>query len=198
MRSYLYRLILVVIAAAVGLVLSGSSLADDAELSAENGYLLIRLKLSQRERVDALVMQELDTGNVVRMHSDSFEPAGLNAWMALVAVPKGRYFLTEYLPKYGMTGAELQSLPQRHILATSGTPDQSFEIVPGAVSYVGDWTIRVDALQRSQRRPVVEFDKATLERYVEKFPALSGRYMIYLSPLGEKAVSIADLAKNAE
>ena len=196
--SKMRQLVLVITIGIGCLIFSGSNLADEAILPPDHGYVLILLKLSSRERVDEFAVSDVDTNEVVRIYTRSFEPAGLNAWMALVAVPNGRYFLGEYQPKYGMTNAEVQTLPTRHRREAADSGSDIFEIVSGAVNYIGDWTLRVDLSRRAMLTTTVEFDKSTLERYVTQFPKIANKYNIYLSPLGEKAISLDDLAKAAE
>jgi hypothetical protein len=176
----------------------GAILADEALLPSDHGYMLIRLNLSPRERVDQFAISNVDTSEVFRIHTRSFEPAGLNAWIAMVALPKGRYFLSEYQPRYGITTSEMQSLPTKHRRSAPDTASDTFEIVPGAVNYVGDWTLRIDASRRARLSTTVEFDKSTLERYVTQYPEHSSKYSIYLSVMGEKAISLDELVKPAE
>jgi hypothetical protein len=193
----LRRLVLVVTFGIGSLFLSGVDFADEGLLPSGHGFMLIRIKLSSRERVDQIAMSNLDTNEIVRINTGSFRQAGLNAWIALASMPKGRYFLSEYQPKYGTTASEVQNLPLMYRRGTPGSRNDTFEIVPGVVNYVGDWALRLET-SRALLKSAVEFDKSTLERYVTEYPEHSGQYNIYLSPLGEKAISLNELAKAAE
>jgi len=193
------RRVILVLTLGIGcLFFSGPIFADEAQLPADHGYMLIRLKLTTGERVDLLEMTNVDTDHVVTIRRKSFEQAGLNAWMALVAVPNGRYFWSEYQPMFGMTAAEVQRLPARHRRSAPGSASETLEIVPGAVNYVGDWTMRIDSSRRMQLNPTIEFDKSTLERYLTQYPEYSNRYQIYLSGMGKVAISLDELVKITE
>lgn len=198
MLSLLRRVILFSISGIGCLVFSSPIPADEAVLSPGQGYMLIRLHLTIRERVDVLAMSDVDQNHTVTIHSNSFEPAGLNAWMALVPMPAGRYFWSEYQPAYGMTASEVQRLPARYRRSRRGSASDTFEIVAGAVNYVGDWTMRIDSSRRPQLNPIVEFNKSTLERYVTEYPGHANQYRIYLSAIGKEALSLDELAKTTE
>jgi hypothetical protein len=157
--------------------------------------MLIRLILTPRERVNVLAMSNVDTNQVIKIRRKSFESAGINVWIALVPMPNGRYFMSEYEPMFGTLGEEAQSLDRRHVRSAPGTASDTFEIVPGVVNYVGDWEMRVESSRRMQLNPIVEFEKSTLERYLTQYPEYSNQYQIYLSPMGQKAISLDELAK---
>jgi len=198
MLPILRRLLPVMIFGIGCLFFPGAILADEALLPSDHGYMLIRLKLSSRERVDQFAMSNVDTNEAIRIHTKSFQPAGLNAWIAIVAMPKGRYFLSAYQPRYGIANSEAQILPTMYSRSAPESASDTFEIVPGAVNYVGDWSLRFDASRRVRLSTIVELDKSTLERYVTQYPEHSSKYTIYLSVLGEKAISLDELVKAAE
>jgi hypothetical protein len=198
MLPLMQRILLVLILGIGCLFFSGPNLADEAVLPSDYGYMLIRLNLTARERVDLLEMSNVDTNYVIRIRNNSFESAGLNAWMALVSMPKGRYFLSEYQAKIGMTITEMQGLAQRHRRRAPESADGTFEIVSGAVNYVGDWTMRTDSSRRIQLNEVVEFKKSTLERYVTQYPEYSNKFEIYLSVMGKEAISLDELVKKTD
>ena len=190
------RQVILVLVFGIGyLFFSGSNLADEALLPLDNGYMLIRIKLTPRERVGTIVMSNVDTNDVIRIRGKSFEPAGVNAWIALVAMPNGRYFLSEYQPIFGIVGGEVQRLNRRYRWSAPDSASDTFEIVRGMVNYAGDWELRVESSSRMELNPIIEFDKSTLERYVTQYPEYSNRYKIYLSPMGEKAISLDELVK---
>lgn len=177
------------------LLFSGANLADETPLPPEQGYMLIRVSLNHRERVGTLAMTNVDTNQVVRCRTDSFEPAGSNGWMTLVAMPTGRYFWSEYETSSG-TGVEaVRNLNPMYKRTSPGSASDTFEIVPGAVNYVGDWTMRVLPSQRAGLDPIIEYDKSTLERYLEQYPEHANKYEIYLSVMGKEAISLQELAK---
>lgn len=196
--SRLRRQLLITLCSFGCLVIPGTNLAAADVLPPDYGYMLIRVKLSLRERVDQLAMTNVETNEVISIHADQFEQAGLNAWMALMTMPAGRYFLGMYQPSYGTTAAEVQRFPTLHKMDVPDSDSDIFEIVPGVVNYAGDWTLRVDMSRRAKLTTVIEFDKSTLERYVENYPEYANQYSIYLSVMGGKAISLEELANRAE
>jgi len=198
MLPVLQRVILVLILGSGCLFPSRPNFADEALLPSDHGYMLIRLKLTSRERVDIFAVSNMDTKNVIKIRRKSFEPAGVNAWIALVAMPNGRYFLSEYQPMFGTVGEDAQTLNRRYRWNAPDSAGGTFEIVSGVVNYAGDWELRVESSHRIELNPVIEFDKSTLERYVTQFPTYSSKYKIYLSPMGEKAISLDELVKTTE
>ena len=99
---------------------------------------------------------------------------------------------------FGIVGEEAQKLNRRHRRSAPGSASDTFEIVPGVVNYVGDWTMRVETSRRGELNPIVEFNKSTLERYVTQYPEYSNKYEIYLSVMGQEAISLDELAKTTE
>ena len=196
--AQMWRNFLVLFIGSGCLLISVANFADEAPLPSEQGYMLIRISLNQGERVGTLAMSNVDTNQVVRCRTDSFESAGSNGWMALVAMPTGRYFWSEYETSYG-TGVEaVRNLNQMYKRKSPGSASDTFEIVPGVVNYVGDWTMRVVPSQRARLDPIIEYDKSTLERYLAKYPEYANQYQIYLSVMGKAAISLQELAKITE
>ena len=167
----------------------------EAQSQADYGYMLIRVHLSARERVDVLAMTNVDTREDVRLHEDSFETAGVNAYIALVPIKAGRYFLSEYQPRYGISTTENRQMAARQTRSDPGSDSNTFEILAGVVNYVGDWTLLMDASRRMSFDPTVEFDKSTLETYLTQYPEESSQFEIYLSPMGGNAISLNELAQ---
>lgn len=177
------------------LLFSGANLADETPLPPEQGYMLIRVSLNQGERVGTLAMTSVETNQVVRCRTNSFKPTGSNGWMALVAMPTGRYFWNEYETSYGTGVGAVRNLNQMHKRKSPGSASDTFEIVPGVVNYVGDWTMHILPPQWAQLDPIIEYDKSTLERYLEQYPEHANKYEIYLSVMGKEAISLQELAK---
>lgn len=178
------------------LLFPGPVLADVAALPPDQGFVLIRLKLSANERVDLLQMSSRDTEQVVGIRGKSFRAAGVHSWLALVAMPRGRYFISEYVPKLGIAASERQLLGTRFRWNTPDSDRETFEIAPGVVNYVGDWTMRIDTSRRAPMNLDIQFDKSTLELYVTQYPEHASKFEIYLSAIGKKAMSLSELAQN--
>ena len=191
----LRRSTLITFSCLIALVVMGLGIAEKALSQSNYGYMLIRVNLSSRERVDVLAIMNVETKEDVRVESATFHPAGVNSWMALVPLPEGRYFLSEFVPRYGIGTAENRTLPTIQKRTDPGSESNTFEIVSGVVNYVGDWTMRINASQNNRFESTVEFDKMTLERYLTEYPEQSSQFEIYLSPMGGNAVSINELAE---
>jgi len=172
--------------------------ADEAALAAGQGYLLLRVNVSQGQRVSRFFFTNVDTDDEVRIFTKSFRAAGAGAWMALVAAPEGRYYWSEYESMYGITVAASRDLDQAYRRSAPGSADDTFEVIAGAVNYIGDWTMRVDSSGRRGLDPVIRYEKITLERYVTEYPEFVNEHQIYLSMLGKEAISLAQLAKIIE
>jgi hypothetical protein len=71
-------------------------------------------------------------------------------------------------------------------------------VISAVVNYVGDWKMRVVSTARRRLEPAIQYDTSTLERYVEQYPELAGRYEIYMSMMGKAAISLNELAKILE
>ena len=168
---------------------------DEIALSPGYGYLLIRVICPDGERIARLVMTNLETGAEITTRSDMYKSAGQRAWMALVAMPEGRYFWSEYEPSYRV------GLEQPQFNARLSRPDvpvstsNTFEIVPGVINYAGDWVMRI----RSYRRdPIIGHNIETVERLVDGYPEHVQKYEVYLSMMGKNAISLTEFLKLVE
>ena len=186
--AHLYLVFLAVLAPA----LAG---ADDTPLPPGHGYVLIRFEVNQRQKIGRFAVRNVDTREEARFPRDDFRSAGASAWMALVAVPEGRFFWSEWEETYGNTAVELRNLSEMYMRRTPTSADDSFEVVAGVVNYIGDWTMRVVSSEPRRLDPVIRYEKATLERYVEQYPEHVNKYPIYLSMMGKAAISLDELAK---
>jgi hypothetical protein len=177
------------------LFVSSSNLADESPdeiaLQPGHGYLLIRVICPAGERIARLEMTNLETGAVITTRSDMYQSAGQKAWMAIVAIPEGRYFWSEYEPTYHV-GLEQPRL--NRILKRGGPSSASgtFEIVPGVINYAGDWVMQ---LTHYKRDPTISHKMETVERLVDRYPEYTKRYEIYLSMMDKKAISLKEFLK---
>ena len=144
-------------------------------------------------------MTNPDTGYVIKTNSRMYKSAGLNAWMCLVAVSEGRYFVSEYTPRVGdHFGGVWWNLEPIRLEAPSSTSN-TFEIAPGVINYVGDWTMQSQwRRQKLEMEPDVNFDMKTLERLIDRYPEYANRYDIYLAMMGKKAISLEEFRKIVE
>ena len=168
---------------------------DEIALQSGYGYLLIRVSEKQGGRVARLEMKNLDTGDVIKTTSRMYKSAGVNAWMCLVAMPAGRYFWSEY-GSYS-SHHRVSDFVQPHLFRREAprSATEIFEIVPGVINYVGDWVMRIARMQVMGHRMLeadAALDEKTLERLIDRYPEHANRYDIYVSLMGEKAISLKE------
>ena len=172
--------------------------ADEAALSSGQGYLLLLVNVSQRQRVSRFSFANADTEDEITIRAREFRPAGAGAWMVLVAAPAGRYYWSEYEAASGTAVEDSRNLEQTYRRGAPGSADDTFEIVAGAVNYIGDWTMRVTSSERRRIDPAIQYEKSTMERYITEYPELKNEHPIYLSMMGKEAISLVELAKIIE
>jgi len=178
------------------LFFSAPILAAQPQLPPDHGYMLIRVILDSGERVNVLGMSGVDTDQVVRIRSNSFVRAGIKGWIALVAMPKGKYFWSEYESTYEHGSGDAKALNPRFRRTVPDSARDIFQIVPGVVNYIGDWTMYSPSSSHRRRLSrTIEFDKSTLERYLAQYPEHTNRYGIYLSLMGKDAISLVELVQ---
>jgi len=155
------------------------------------GYLLIRVICPAGERIARLDMTNLATGAVITTRFDMYKLAGQKAWMAMVAIPEGRYFWSEYEPTY-FAGLEQPKLNRGLTRTDVPSSTETFEIVPGVINYAGDWVMQ---LTHYKRNPTIRHKMETVERLVDRYPEYIKRYEIYLSMMGKNAISLKEFLK---
>ena len=180
------------------LILSSPSSADDAALPDGHGYLVILVETNPRERVRQLFMAKVDSDEATAMNMDDFRAAGSNRWMAVVQVPKGRYYWSVYEPFYGVGVSESRSLNQIHRRSAPNSADDTFEIRDGVINYVGDWRMRIISSRRNRLEPEITYEVPTLERFAIDNPELANSLPIHLSMMGKESISLEELAKILE
>ncbi len=191
----LRQVILLLGIGSVGLFFPDPIFANDARPSSDYGYMLVRITVGSHERIGILAMTNADSNDVIRIRTNSFEPAGPNAWMALVAMPYGQYFWSEYQTTYGIGAEVTQSIPSVFRRSAPDPASDTFEIASGVVNYVGDWRMRTSTVPQLQLNRAVEYENSTLERYLAQYPEYSNKYEIYLSVMGKKAISLDEMVK---
>ena len=124
----------------------------------------------------------------------TFVPASM---MALMAMPHGYYFWSEFQSKHGAGGLPTSTSVQTFTQRAPDSANKIIEIVPGAVNYVGDWELRISSLASPRAMKLnrrIEFGKSTLEQYLAEYPEYANKYEIYVSKMGEKAISLNEPA----
>lgn len=164
----------------------------------DHGYLLIRILASSSEKIARFEFTSYGTGYVVKIRPETCESAGSNARICLVILPSGRYFWSKYESEYriGLEHSTLQDPAIRREAPSSAS--DTFEIIAGAINYIGDWEMRIRTEDfTAHRRWSVEIsqNKKTLERLFEHFPEYANQYEIYLSMMGKKVVSLQEFLR---
>ncbi len=190
---------LVILTLLVGLMVSSPALPDEvtgeADLPPDHGYMLIHVDVNQRERINVFSFTDVDTKHKVKTRMKSFRSVGVNAWMALVAVPSGRYFWSEYEAIANSSVEGFRNLDSLFGRSAPSSADDSFEIVSGVVNYVGNWRMRVVSSNRRRIDPIISYETSTLQRYVEEYPELANKHQVYVSMMGKAAISLDELVK---
>jgi hypothetical protein len=197
LTAVLHRLFLMVLLSGGILFNFATPAAEAPPLPPGHGYLLIRFKLNPTENIDTFALANVASGEVTRVGRSSFLAAGSNAWMALIAMPPGRYYWSEFATIFGSGVESTRNLNQGVRRAAPGSAADTFEIVASVVNYVGDWQMRQLPSQRARLDAIIEFDNATLKRYLADYAEISNKHEIYLSMMGKAAISLDELAKIA-
>ena len=172
-----------------------NEVTGEAALPPDHGYMLIHVGVSQRERINIFAFTDVDTKHEVKTRMKSFRSVGVNAWMALVAVPSGRYFWSKYEAVANSSVEGFRNLDSLFRRSAPSSADDSFEIVSGVVNYVGNWRMRVVSSDRRRIDPIISYETSTLQRYVEEYPELANKHQVYVSMMGKAAISLDELAK---
>ena len=175
---------------------SANSSADDISLSVDHGYVLIRITMNTRFKIaerDRIAFKNYDTGESFSIRIKTPYPAGVNTYLSLISVAKGAYFCDLFVPNYSMA----RRCP-RQFRRIAISDDDIFEVKSGVVNYIGDWDVsKILSWTRSAESPEkdVTYDMATIEKSKAHFPEHLGKYEIYISYKGRKAISLNDLAE---
>lgn len=183
----------------VSLMVSSPALADEvtgeADLPPDHGYMLIHVDVNQRERINVFSFTDVDTKHEVKTRMKSFRSVGVNAWMAIVAVPSGRYFWSEYEAIANSSVEGFRNLDSLFRRSAPSSADDSFEIVSGVVNYVGNWRMHVVSSDRRRIHPIISYETSTIQRFVEEYPELANKHQVYVSMMGKAAISLDELVK---
>ena len=173
-----------------------NSSADDISLPADHGYVLIRITMNTRFEIDErdrIVFKNYDTGDSFSIRIKTPYLAGVNTYLSLISVAKGHYFCDQYVPNYSMPRPCLRELRR-----TALSADDVFEVKSGVVNYVGDWDV-TQHLRWARNAETLEmdvtYDMATIEKSKAHFPEHLGKYEVFISYKGLKAISLNDLAE---
>ena len=129
--------------------------------------------------------------------------------MCLVIAPAGRYFWSHYEAQYfvRMEPSKIQDPAINRDKPSS--PDDTFEIAPDVLNYIGDWEVdyssgSVDprALRHAgtimaQRKWDIDIavEPSSISMIFDVFPDFTDRYEISLSMMGKEAISLAEFIR---
>ena len=191
----------------------GDELAVELSLTSGYGYLFVRL-VGASDRMDVRFnFTNQDNGYVVKVNSAECESSGANARTCMVVASPGRYFWSKYESevRVRLEKSRIQDPPINR--DKPGSAADTFEIMAGAINYIGDWEMKIrsgNVDQRSisstpenvtmVRRWSIDTQQntATLQGLFVDYPDYANRYGIYLSMMGKKAVSLQEFLKIIE
>lgn len=205
------------ILSACGLLISSHGFGEEATVekssSSGHGYLFVRLVGASDEVIVSFDFTNQDNGLVVKVNSTECKPAGPNSRICMVVASPGRYFWSKYDSEY-LVRLEKSRIQDPPIIRDEpGSAGDTFEIIAGAINYVGDWEMSIrsgNVEQRSLtgaaadvtmvRRWSVDMrqNPETLQKLFEVFPDYANRFGIYLSMMGKKAISLQEFLKIVE
>ncbi len=175
---------------------SANSPADEISLPADHGYVLIRITMNTRFEIDdrdRIVFKNYDTGDSFSIRIKTLYSAGVNTYLSLISVAEGHYACDQYVPQFSMPKPCL-----RQIRRTALSADDIFEVKSGVVNYVGDWNVTQHLRWTRGTETLdmdVTYDMTTIEKAKAHFPEHLGKYEVFISYKGRKAISLNDLAE---
>ena len=181
-----------------------------------NGIVWLRIRLSARIRIDGIGSEEeatfdfteQESGYVVKLTDGECKAAGPTSKMCIVIAPPGRYFWSRFEQTvYFRNELSINQLPPIRREKPS-TADDTFEIVPGALNYIGDWQMHISAgdagqLDKLRNNAVVskswklDIDQEikSLAKLYDVFPDYAKIYEISLSMMGKESIPLAEFIK---
>ena len=169
------------------------------------GYLLIRIDGIGSEEEATFDFTEQESGYVVKLTDGECKSAGASSKMCIVIAPPGRYFWSRYeLTVYFRNELSINQLPPIR-RDQPGAADDTFEIVPGMLNYVGDWQMHITAGDGAQPdrlrnqalvsktwRLDIDQEIKSLAKLYDVFPDYANVYEISLSMMGKESIPLSD------
>ena len=171
------------------------------------GYLLIRIVGAGGEKDALFQFRNNDTDHELEVRSEFCQSAGPNARLCIVSSPPGRYYWSRYESETRFRGERSKTQDRAITRDAPSSEDDTFEIVSGAINYVGDWEMRItfiftghaDSPTYNNTWSVdIQQNTKSLERLFDLFPEYTARYPISLSMMGKEAISLQDFLKLVE
>lgn len=181
MKTLIRRLLFMLPVLAVDAV---TAAPEVPQLLPGQGFMLVQLYGQDDRSLKRLEMRNVDTGESIRVVSTRWYARGPASWLEVVAVPAGRYHWSEV--QLGYRNSPVYEFDQPR------GPNYVFEVVEGAVTYVGDWLIDGFWLEGEPRVPTTH-NVETLHAFAEKFPAHATHYDIFISIEGREPVAASEL-----
>ncbi|MEL7185662.1 MAG: hypothetical protein AAFN50_04395 [Pseudomonadota bacterium] len=179
--------------AIVAMLLGAQSLrAQDGGL----GYVAVRLTNANPERIAKFEWTNHESGFVVKVDSSDCKPAGADARMCIVPATPGRYYWSRYqtISRFRLEDSLVQEPPMER--EGPDSPQDTFEVVPAAINYIGDWEMKKNSVTYSTMSPRHQFkvdvvqNANSLSKIYTLFPELANTNDLYLSMMGKQAISI--------
>lgn len=175
---------------AASLLLTEISDADDipSDIALEEGYgyVLVYLYGQDDRSVKRLRMRNVETGETRTAIATRRSARGPAYWLEVVAVPAGKYYWSTV--QLGFRNSPNYDFDE------PGKSNHVFEVVPGVVTYIGDWLIDGEWLSGEPRVPTTH-NMQTLRDFAEKFPRHAEYFDLWLSVEGREPFSVDDLPR---
>ena len=182
---------------------SANGSADDVMLPTDHGYVLIRITMNTRFEIadrDRLVFKSYDADESFNVRLKTRYSAGVNSYISLISVAAGHYFCDQYLPETRSVHLAMPR-PCPRLGRNNLSADDLFEVKSGVINFVGDWDVTsLLSWIRDAEFPTMDvgYDMATIKRSTAHFPDQLGKYQVFISYKGKKAISLNDLAELSE
>ena len=158
----------------------------DIALDDGYGYVLVHLYGQDDRSVKTLEMREVDTGETRTAIRTRRNARGPESWLEVLAVPAGRYYWSTV--QLGFRNSPTYEFDE------PGSANYVFEVLPGVVTYIGDWLIDGAWINGEPRVPTTHNTK-TLEKFAGKYPRHARHFDLYFSVAGRDPFSAHDLPR---
>jgi hypothetical protein len=159
---------------------------EGIELEEGHGYVLVHLYGQDERSVKGLRMRNVETGETRTVLTTRRNSRGPETWLEVIAVPAGQYYWSSV--QLGFRNSPTYNFDE------PSAANYVFNVVPGVVTYIGDWLIDGEWINNEPRMPTTHNQK-TLADFAKKFPRHAAQFEIYFSVEGREPFSISDLPR---
>jgi hypothetical protein len=158
----------------------------DLVLEDGHGYVLVYLYGQDDRSVKSLRMRNVDTGETRTAIATRRNARGPDSWLEVFAVPAGKYYWSGV--QLGFRNSPVYDFDE------PGPANHVFDVLPGVVTYIGDWLIDGAWINGEPQVPTTH-NQSTLTEFARKFPRHAAYFEIYFSVQGREPFSINDMPR---